>query len=100
MALFEKSMGITLIDSLMQLRVSHAQRLLATTDEKIIEVAFASGLGSLSRLHEAFKEWCECSPKAYRKNTGSASSAPAEWLIGPRRSSAKTEGEGWGEDDR
>jgi len=66
MALFKKSMGITLIDSLTQHRVSHAQRLLATTDEKIIEVAFASGFGSLSRFHEAFKEWCECSPKEYR----------------------------------
>lgn len=67
MALFKKALGITLIDCLTQHRVSHAQRLLATTDEKIIEVAFGSGFGSLSRFYDAFKKWCECSPKQYRK---------------------------------
>ena len=67
MTLFKKIMGITLIDCLTQHRVSHAQRLLATTDEKIIEVAFQSGFGSLSRFHEAFKKWGHGSPKKYRK---------------------------------
>jgi AraC-like DNA-binding protein len=67
MALFKKTLGMTLIDCLTQHRVSHAQRVLATTDEKIIEVAFSSGFGSLSRFHEAFKKWGECSPKEYRR---------------------------------
>jgi AraC-like DNA-binding protein len=66
MALFKKSLGITLVDCVTQHRVSHAQRLLATTDEKIIEVAFGSGFTSLSRFHEAFKHLCGCSPKEYR----------------------------------
>jgi AraC family transcriptional regulator, melibiose operon regulatory protein len=66
MALFKKSLGITLVDCVTQHRVSHAQRMLATTDEKVIEVAFSSGFTSLSRFHEAFKALCGCSPKEYR----------------------------------
>jgi AraC-like DNA-binding protein len=68
MALFKKSLGLTLIDCVTQHRVSHAQRLLATTHEKIIDVALNSGFGSLSRFHEAFKKWCDCSPKQYRSS--------------------------------
>lgn len=67
MALFKKALGITLIDCVTQHRVSHAQRLLATTDEKIIEVALNSGFSSLSRFHDAFKKSCACSPKEYRR---------------------------------
>lgn len=66
MALFKKTLGTTLVDCITQHRVSHAQRLLATTDEKIIEVAFGSGFTSLSRFHEAFNSLCGCSPKEYR----------------------------------
>jgi AraC family transcriptional regulator, melibiose operon regulatory protein len=67
MALFKKALGTTLINCVTQHRVSHAQRLLATGDEKIIEVALSSGFTSLSRFHEAFKRWCGCSPREYRK---------------------------------
>jgi len=67
MSLFKKAMGITIVDCLTQHRVSHAQRLLATTDDKIIEVALGAGFGSLSRFHDAFKRWCGCPPKQYRK---------------------------------
>lgn len=66
MGLFKKVLGITLIDCVTQHRVTHAQRLLATTDEKIICVGLESGFASLSRFQEAFKKWCGCSPKKYR----------------------------------
>jgi len=66
MALFKRALGITLIDCLTQHRVSHAQRVLATTNEKIIEVAFNSGFSSLSRFYDAFRRYCDCSPKEYR----------------------------------
>jgi len=66
MAVFKKALGITLLDCLTQHRVSHAQRVLATTNDKIIDVAFDSGFSSVSRFHEAFKRWCGCSPKEYR----------------------------------
>lgn len=66
MGLFKKAFGTTLIDYLTHHRVSHAQRLLATTDEKIVEVAFSSGFNSISRFNEAFRRACGCTPRAYR----------------------------------
>lgn len=67
MSLFQKTFGTTLIDYLTHHRVSHAQRLLATSDEKIVEVAFSSGFGSISRFNEAFRRECGCSPRDYRQ---------------------------------
>lgn len=68
MAVFKKSMGITIIDCVTQYRVTHAQRLLATTDTKIIDVAMSSGFASISRFYEAFRRWCGCTPKEYRRS--------------------------------
>jgi AraC-like DNA-binding protein len=67
MSLFQKSFGTTLIDYLTQHRVSHAQRLLATTDQKIVEIALDSGFGSISRFNDAFRRACGCSPRDYRR---------------------------------
>lgn len=66
MSLFKKTFGTTLIDYLTHHRVSHAQRLLATTDEKIVEIAFSSGFNSISRFNEAFRRACGCTPREYR----------------------------------
>ena len=67
MSLFHKAFGATLIDYVTQHRVSHAQRLLATSDLKIVDIAIASGFGSISRFNEAFRRACGCSPREYRK---------------------------------
>lgn len=67
MTLFQNAFGTTLIEYLTHHRVSHAQRLLATTDEKIVEVAFNSGFSSISRFNEAFRRDCGCSPREYRQ---------------------------------
>jgi AraC-like DNA-binding protein len=67
MSLFRKAFGTTLIDYLAQHRVSHAQRLLATTDQKIVSVALDSGFGSISRFNDAFRRACGCSPREYRR---------------------------------
>lgn len=67
MSVFQKTFGTTLIDYLTSHRVSHAQRLLATTDDKIVEVALNSGFNSISRFNDAFKRACGCSPSKYRR---------------------------------
>lgn len=67
MNLFQKTFGTTLINYLTQHRVSHAQRLLATTTHTVTEVAFQSGFLSISRFNEAFRRACGCSPREYRK---------------------------------
>jgi AraC family transcriptional regulator, melibiose operon regulatory protein len=66
MSLFRKAFGTTLIEYLTHHRVSHAQRLLATSDEKIVDVAYESGFNSISRFNEAFRRACGCSPREYR----------------------------------
>jgi AraC-like DNA-binding protein len=66
MNLFHRVFGSTLVDYLTHHRVSHAQRLLATTDRKITRIAFESGFCSISRFNEAFRRACICSPRAYR----------------------------------
>jgi len=67
MAVFKKTFGLSLIDYVTQHRISHAQRLLATGDTKIVEVALESGFNSISRFNEAFKRACHGSPREYRR---------------------------------
>jgi AraC-like DNA-binding protein len=67
MSLFKRTFNITLNEYLTQHRLSHAQRLLATTDNKIVDVALEAGYPTLSRFYEAFKKSCGCSPSDYRK---------------------------------
>ncbi len=66
MSLFRKSFGISIVDYITQFRVSHAQRLLVTTEANISEIALAAGFGSVSRFYTAFKATCGVSPKEYR----------------------------------
>ncbi len=66
MRLFKKTFGSTLVDHLTHHRVFHAKRLLATTDRKIVDIAFSSGFNSISRFNEAFRRGCGCTPRAFR----------------------------------
>lgn len=63
---FKKTFGITINNFLIQHRVQHAQRLLVTSDKKVLEIAFESGFNSLSRFNSSFKELCRCTPREYR----------------------------------
>jgi len=66
MSVFRGVMGRTLVSYLTQYRVAHAQRLLATTDVPILDVASECGFSSVSRFYEAFGASCGRSPRAYR----------------------------------
>lgn len=68
MNLFQKTFGTTLINYLTQHRISHAQRLLATTEQSITEIAFNSGFNSISRFNDAFRRACGCTPREYRRS--------------------------------
>ncbi|WP_068382185.1 helix-turn-helix domain-containing protein [Paraglaciecola hydrolytica] len=68
MNLFQKTYGTTLINYLTQHRISHAQRLLTTTDLKVTEIALQSGFITISRFNDAFVRSCGCSPRDYRKS--------------------------------
>jgi len=62
-----------------QHRLSHAQRLLVTTDDLVVNIALKSGFGSLSRFNEAFRQAFGCTPREYRRNhriSGPSSARP------------------------
>jgi AraC-like DNA-binding protein len=66
--LFKKVCGMNLMHYLTQHRIFHAQRLLSSTDMKILDVALESGYQSASRFYAAFKEFCGASPQEFRKS--------------------------------
>jgi AraC-like DNA-binding protein len=66
-ALFRKESGINIVDFIMMLRVYEAQKLLLSSDMKIIDIAMEAGFGSMSNFYKCFKKICGNNPGAYRK---------------------------------
>lgn len=64
--IFRKTFGITLNNFVIQHRVQHAQRLLVTSNKKVLDIAFECGFNSLSRFNASFKKLCGCTPREYR----------------------------------
>lgn len=54
MRVFKKQIGASVWEYLTRLRVSHAQRLLITTDMKVLDVAMESGFSSAAPFYSAF----------------------------------------------
>jgi len=67
MNLFKKAFNITLNKYVTRHRMSHAQRLLATTNKRIVEIALEVGYQGLSRFYDAFRKSCGCAPGRYRR---------------------------------
>ncbi len=65
---FRTTFGITIMDYLAQQRVAHAQRLLATTEQTVLEVAMEAGFTSASRFYATFQKITGQSPRAYRSS--------------------------------
>src|SRR6266568_1980847 len=66
--LFRKSFGLSIMGYLLQHRVAHAQRLLATTDQTVLNVAMEAGFTSASRFYATFQKITGQSPRAYRSS--------------------------------
>ena len=64
--LFRSHCGIGIVDFISRLRISHAQRLLSTTDMKMLDIAFDSGFSSISSFYEVFRRVCKKTPSQYR----------------------------------
>jgi AraC-like DNA-binding protein len=67
MHIFRQQLNTSIGEYLMRHRVAHAQRLLLTTDQPVLDVALDAGFGSLSRFYAAFKRLCGQSPGQYRR---------------------------------
>jgi AraC-like DNA-binding protein len=72
---FRKITGMSLLDYITQCRVSCAQRLLATTDMKLLDIAAESGFNSPARFYPCFKRLVGQSPARYRRSMRAAASA-------------------------
>lgn len=66
MQVFKQRCGVSIGEYLVDLRISNAQRLLATTDRKIADIAQDSGFATLSRFYDAFAHAAGMPPGAYR----------------------------------
>ena len=64
---FHKITGNTFTTHLIGLRVNHARKLLAETDEKIISICFASGFNDVSHFNRTFKKTAGITPLEYRR---------------------------------
>ncbi len=64
--LFKEEYGITPSYYINDLRFKEAKRRLKNSDDEIINIAFATGFGSLSAFYRFFKERANMSPTAYR----------------------------------
>jgi len=68
MRLFKKMSGMTIQQCIAQHRISHAQRLLATTNKKVLAVALESGFNSVRPFYASFHRIVGQTPQKYRRS--------------------------------
>ncbi len=67
METFKRGCGMTLADYLARLRLAHAQRLLLTTDRKVLDIALEAGFSSSSAFYANFKKYVGQDPRTFRR---------------------------------
>jgi AraC-like DNA-binding protein len=68
MALYRRSVGMSIKQAITRHRLDTAQSMLIATDVPVANVAFDCGFGSLSSFYEAFKQRFLASPAAFRRS--------------------------------
>ena len=64
----KKRLGNTFTDSLNEIRLGHATRLLIDTTHNVTEVAYKCGFNNISNFNRTFKKRKGCTPKEFRGN--------------------------------
>ncbi|WP_375418272.1 AraC family transcriptional regulator [uncultured Hymenobacter sp.] len=64
----KKRIGNTFIDSLNEIRLGHASRMLIDTTHNIAEVAYKCGFNNISNFNRTFKKKKNCTPTEFREN--------------------------------
>lgn len=77
MHLFRRRCHISIWEYLTRLRVSHAQRLLSTTNLQVLDIALECGFNSLTPFYGAFSKYVDMRPLEFRKKS------KAEVTMGP-----------------
>lgn len=63
-----KRTGNTFVDTLNEIRLSHATRMLIETPEAIADICMSCGFNNLSNFNRIFKKKKYCTPKEFRDN--------------------------------
>jgi AraC-like DNA-binding protein len=69
-AVFKRAAGMTLVDYLTQLRLTHASRLLRETDQSVAEIASAAGFADQSYFDRRFRRYFGRTPLQFRRGEG------------------------------
>lgn len=64
----KKRSGSTFIDSLNEIRLGHATRMLIDTTHNVAEVAYKCGFNNISNFNRIFKKKKGCTPKEFRQS--------------------------------
>lgn len=64
----KKRTGLTFVESLNNIRLGHASRLLIDTTMNIAEISFKCGFNNLSYFNRVFKKKYACTPRQFREN--------------------------------
>jgi len=67
----KKRTGNTFIDSLNEIRLGHASRMLIDTTHSIAEISYNCGFNNISNFNRIFKKKKTCTPKGFRENFNS-----------------------------
>ncbi|WP_431213130.1 AraC family transcriptional regulator [Puia sp. P3] len=67
----KKRTGNTFIDSLNEIRLGHASRMLIDTTHSISEISYHCGFNNISNFNRIFKKKKTCTPKEFRENYNS-----------------------------
>ena len=59
--------GKTFVDTLTEIRLGHASRMLIETTQGITEVAFKCGFNNISNFNRIFKKKKDSTPKEFRQ---------------------------------
>ncbi|MBM4142443.1 MAG: helix-turn-helix domain-containing protein [Lentisphaerae bacterium] len=65
--LFRRETGMTMLEYITRQRISHAQRLLATTNRGVLDIMGECGFKSPTRFYAAFRRYAEGTPAQYRR---------------------------------
>ncbi len=68
---FKRMTGKTYIESLNEIRLGHASRMLADTDLSIASIAYRCGFNNISNFNRTFKRKKMCIPKEFRETYAS-----------------------------
>jgi AraC-like DNA-binding protein len=64
----KKRTGNTFVDSLNEIRLGHATRMLIETTHSVAEISYNCGFNNISNFNRFFKKKKQCTPKEFREN--------------------------------